>query len=407
MNRKLLIPLIMLLVFSTVAFGAEQLVSIDGREYLFDVKFIEKVPFVNAEHFKELGLTVKRADEAVILANAEVEIRFVLESNQVQVNDLALTLAERAFTQEEKTYVPLSFVLETINYQVSFDGTHITALSNPEVVYPLKTQEGYVIGEDVKSVISLAPGVTEKLFALGVGDRIKGRTTYCNYPAEVGNIPLVGTLDEPDLELMLSLEPDAVIAETHFKEEILKQLKAAGIMTIARKSPEDVSGIYSYMLDLGMLFNKNYEARALVASMKSKAARTEYILQDIPLEDRPTAYYVVGTGQWGEYTAGRDTFISRLIALAGAVNVADDVEGWSYSLERLIEHDPDYIFGNDFNLDTMLANDNYRVLSALTGKNYLVIDQDVIERAAPRALDEGLRVLVGLFHPDRVDRLGF
>jgi iron complex transport system substrate-binding protein len=206
---------------------------------------------------------------------------------------------------------------------------------------------------------------------------------------------------------MLSLEPDAVIAETHFKEEILKQLKAAGIMTIARKSPEDVSGIYSYMLDLGMLFNKNYEARALVASMKSKAARTEYILQDIPLEDRPTAYYVVGTGQWGEYTAGRDTFISRLIALAGAVNVADDVEGWSYSLERLIEHDPDYIFGNDFNLDTMLANDNYRVLSALTGKNYLVIDQDVIERAAPRALDEGLRVLVGLFHPDRVDRLGF
>jgi iron complex transport system substrate-binding protein len=194
MNRKLLIPLIMLLVFSTVAFGAEQLVSIDGREYLFDVKFIEKVPFVNAEHFKELGLTVKRADEAVILANAEVEIRFILESNQVQVNDLALTLAERAFTQEEKTYVPLSFVLETINYQVSFDGTHITALSNPEVVYPLKTQEGYVIGEDVKSVISLAPGVTEKLFALGVGDRIKGRTTYCNYPAEVGNIPLVGTL---------------------------------------------------------------------------------------------------------------------------------------------------------------------------------------------------------------------
>ena len=96
-----------------------------------------------------------------------------------------------------------------------------------------------------------------------------------------------------------------------------------------------------------------------------------------------------------------------MLSIAGATNVADDVEGWNYSLEKLIDHDPDYIIGGQFNIETMLNGDNYQALSAIQNDKYLFVNEDIFSRATPRAIDEGLKILIELFHKDKVKELNF
>lgn len=93
--------------------------------------------------------------------------------------------------------------------------------------------------------------------------------------------------------------------------------------------------------------------------------------------------------------------------MAGGKNAAADVEGWSYSLEKLIDNDPDIILGPSYNIDTMVNGENYQALSAIKNKKYYDVDQDVFERASPRSIDIGLKKLVGIFHKEKVKELDF
>ncbi|MCK5735005.1 MAG: ABC transporter substrate-binding protein, partial [Spirochaetaceae bacterium] len=79
-----------------------------------------------------------------------------------------------------------------------------------------------------ETIVSLSPGITETIFALGYGDRLLGRTSYCDYPPEAASIPSVGSLMEPDIEAITAISPDIVIASTHFPEDALDRLTAAG-----------------------------------------------------------------------------------------------------------------------------------------------------------------------------------
>ncbi|MTI67840.1 MAG: ABC transporter substrate-binding protein, partial [Firmicutes bacterium] len=311
-----------------------------------------------------------------------------------------------------KIYLPLRFILETLNYNIKWDSKNnkVIIKKQEKITYPIKVKNGneeYIIKKEPEKIVSLAPGVTEKLYALGVLDKVKGRTQYCNYPKEVKNITNIGSLYEPNLETIIDINPDIVIGETHFKEKHLNKLNSAGINTVAKSTATDIEGVYEYMIELGAIVNRNYEARALVSSLKSKATRAEYILKDIKENEKPSVYYVVGTGQSGEYTAGGNTFISSLINLAGGKNIAKDIDGWSYSIEKLVDNDPDIIFGAKYNINTMVNGENYQSLSAIRKNKYYTFDKNIIERAAPRAINQGLKELIEIFHNDKVDKLNF
>jgi len=77
-----------------------------------------------------------------------------------------------------------------------------------------------------------------------------------------------------------------------------------------------------------------------VTEMKEKI---EFVKSKVDGLEKPSVYYVLGYGEFGDYTAGRDTFISRMIGMAGGKNAADDVEGWKYNIESLLEKDPDIL----------------------------------------------------------------
>ncbi|WP_202709860.1 helical backbone metal receptor [Sporosalibacterium faouarense] len=413
MIKKLkLIPLVLLftLIFTMTASAAGIGLSVDGSVKTENLEVTEGRTLISGETLESMGFNVSSSGKVVEVKNSKVSFEFTLDTNKVKVNDINLELDTKIYTKHGEVYLPLRFILETLGYEISWDGENSRVLANKkeEIVYPITIEgaEGtYTVYDQPKTVVSLAPSVTETIFALGAGDKLQGRTQYCNYPQEAESIQVVGSMTEPSIEMVVDISPDMIIAATHYKEEVLNKFEEAGIEVIAKPSPETIEEMYEYTLKLGAIMNKNYEARALVSSMKSKVQMTNMKLSNI--KQKPSVYYVVGTGQWGEYTAGSDTFVSEMIAIAGGENAASDVTGWKYSIEKLIDKDPDVIFGGSFNIDTMTTGENYSILSAIQDKNYYTVNEDIFSRPSPRLIDEGLKLLIDILHPEISEELDF
>lgn len=268
------------------------------------------------------------------------------------------------------------------------------------VVYPvtITDSEGTQITIDAKplKVVSMAPNITELMFQLGISEKLIGRTDYCDYPAEALNIESVGTLQTPDIEKIVSLNPDVVIASTHFSEESEKQLTDLGIKVIVLYEEHDISGVYTMIETLGTIFDVQNKAEETITQMKTT---TEEATKAVDGLEAPSVYYVVGFGEYGDYTAGGDTFIGQLITLAGGKNIAQDVSGWSYTLESLLEADPDIIVIDNSMKDSFMTADNYKELTAVKNGTVYGIDKSILERQGYRNA-EGIKTLATLFHPE-------
>lgn len=274
---------------------------------------------------------------------------------------------------------------------------------------PVKQQPGYPFElvdsyqrkisfrEEPRRVIAAAPNITEILFALGKGAKLIGRTDYCNYPSQAARIPSIGSIQEPNLERIIALKPDLVIASTHFKEEIVQKLEQLGIKVAVLYGAENLAGVYSTINKVGAAVNARPEASRLIAAMKG---RISGVTSRVAGRKRPKVYYVVGFGKAGDYTAGAGTFIGELLELAGGENIARDSRGWLYSREKLVQKNPDLVICSKY-FQTRQALENtpgYRELPAVKAGRLLEIDNNLLDRQGPRIAD-GLEALARLIHP--------
>ena len=273
------------------------------------------------------------------------------------------------------------------------------AASVADTEYPFNFTDSYgnvvTLEAEPERIVSVAPNMTEMLFAFGVGDKVVGRTDYCDYPAEALNVDSVGAIDKPDLEKIISLEPDVVIATT-FTEEGITKLKAAGIPVIVLHEEGTVDGVYVMIEDMGQIINKNPEALAMITEMKTSFADVHSKVVDLP---KPTVYYVVGYGEYGDYTAGGDTFVGGLLEMAGGDNVAKDISGWNISLEKLIEADPEIIVISEWMKEDFVNAPNYCELSAVKNGKVYTMDINMLERQGYRNA-QGVLELAKIFHPE-------
>ncbi|MDT8297873.1 MAG: ABC transporter substrate-binding protein [Spirochaetaceae bacterium] len=244
------------------------------------------------------------------------------------------------------------------------------------------------------SIVSLSPGITETVFALGYGDRLIGRTSFCDYPPEAMSIPEVGSLTEPNVEIIAALDPDIVIASTHFPEEALKKLENAGLNIAVLMGQESFQGAYDGVIrPVSTLLGDSEAGEQLVSDMEATFLRAREIA--MKRTAKPKIYYVVGFGDGGDWTAGGDTFISEMIHMAGGENIAADVKGWSYSLEALVDKDPDIILVPSWALDIFPSTPIYNELRAVRNGHVFAVDENAIVRQGPR-LAEGYENLVNI-----------
>lgn len=384
-----------LTIFCLNLFGAEY--SLGNKKISLDTQTIENYTYVNSKDLAKFALTEKVEGNVLTLVNKELSMEF--SGKNVKINKQNYTLSNGLMKKDNKTYVDLSFIMEVLNYDLN--GNKISKAN--EYNFPIK-EEKYNVTKVAKKIVSLAPGVTEKLYDIGMFDSIVGRTDYCAYPVEVADIPSIGTMFSPNVEKIIELKPDLVIAETHFNEKVLNKLREAGIEVFATSSANNFDDMFRFIKKLGFITDKTYEARGLVASLKNKVDRTKFVLKDV--SNKPSVYYAVGAGK-GDYTAGRDTFIAELIRTVGATNVGDVITGWTFSLEKLIETNPKMIFGPSYSINTMTSSDAYKGLSAIKNKSYFIVDENIFNLSGPRLINDGIKVLVGKLYPNKVKALGF
>lgn len=260
------------------------------------------------------------------------------------------------------------------------------------------TGEEAIIKEESMRIVSVAPSITELIYALGKGDQLVGRSDYCDYPVEANEVPSVGSLSDPNIEKILELQPDIVFASAHFKEDIAKKLEGLGIKIEVIYNAEDFSGSYDAINRVGEMVNAKDEALELVVSLEKEI---EYIKEQVKEQEIPTVYYVVGFGKDGDYTATGDTFVAQMIEIAGGENIAKDATGWKYSLEKIIEEDPEYILiSQNYGMkEEFEQTEGYKELSAVKHNKLIEIDDDLLNRQGPR-LAQGVESLAKILHPD-------
>jgi iron complex transport system substrate-binding protein len=267
-------------------------------------------------------------------------------------------------------------------------------------VYPLSIVDSFdneaVIESEPVRIVSCAPAITEMLFELGAGEKVVGRTDYCNYPAEVSEIESVGMIDVPSIEAIVALEPDLVIASSIFTEDSYKTLTDLGITVVIFHDEYDVDGVKNMISSVGEIINRQEAAQNLIFEMTETIEGVQNSVEEL---EKPTVYYAMSFGEYGDYTAGGDTYVHQMITAAGGDNIASDLIGWSYSVEKLVEEDPDVIIVNQYMLEDFLATPPYSELSAVKNGRVYGIDADLIERQGYRNA-EGIALLADLFYPE-------
>lgn len=271
-----------------------------------------------------------------------------------------------------------------------------------ETTYPLTVTDSYdrtvTLDKEPDRVVSIAPNITEIIFALGLSQKLVGRTEYCDYPEEVKRIPSIGTLQEPNIEKIVEMKPDLVIASTHFQKESLAKMEEAGLKVAVLYGEESFEGVYDTIGKVAIMFNANSKAQSIIDDMKKKVSE---VTEKVKGKGTPSVYYVISYGQMGDFTAGKGTFISKMIEMAGGKNAADDVEGWAYSLEKLVEKNPDIMICSRY-YDTkkgIEAAGGYKDLDAVKNGKLFEIDNNLLDRQGPRLAD-GLVELARIIHPE-------
>ncbi len=242
-------------------------------------------------------------------------------------------------------------------------------------------------------VVSLAPGITETVFALGKGDLLVGRTDYCNFPLQAADVQSVGPIQQPNIEMIISLKPDVVIASTHAPKAAADLLSGAGINVKYFYTPASFEGVYDVIRQTAAEIDASGEAEEMISGIDKRYQKLAAHASSGP---GPSVYYVVGFGESGDWTAGGDTFIGAMLEAAGGSNIASDVSGWSYSLEKLVESDPDVIIIGDEQKDSFIRTPVYSELSAVKNNRVYGIDEDILSRQGPRLI-EGLEILNSIF----------
>jgi len=250
-------------------------------------------------------------------------------------------------------------------------------------------------------VVSLAPNVTEILFALGAQETLVGVDSFSDYPPAATQVARVGTDLEPSFEKIVALRPDVVVtATTANPQQAAEAIERMGVPIYVTRT-ETLADLEPTVLDLGVLVGRAQAAHALAARIREGVAGVRAATARAP---RVRTLLLV----WSDplFVVGKHTYTSDLLAAAGGANVAEDAgDGFpKYSLERVLRHQPEVmIVGSHKNDDPKQSPFAYwqrfpELPAVRTGRLHAV-DGDLIFRPGPRVV-EGARALAAILHPE-------
>lgn len=252
-------------------------------------------------------------------------------------------------------------------------------------------------------VVSLAPANTEILFAIGAGAQVVGRDEISDYPAEALALPTIGGYSGFNLEAIVALHPDLVLAGGINTPELVASLEQLGLTVYFLSNPTTLEEMYTNLETVARLTGHESETAALVESFKARVAAVDEKI--LPLSYGPTVYYELdATEPTKPFTAGPGSFVDLLIARAGGINIGAELQGqWAQiSLEQLVFANPAIIILGDAAYgetpEKVAQRPGWGTLAAIQTGQVFPIDDNLVSRPGPRLVD-GLEAMAKLLHP--------
>ena len=243
-------------------------------------------------------------------------------------------------------------------------------------------------------IISLAPNVTEIIYALGAVDQLVGRTDYCNYPEQALAITSIGTLWEPNLETILSLNADIAIASSIVDPSFIDSINKAGVTAYQFYEEESLEGTYALIMNVAIAIGRKDKGTEIVDSLKKRIDAVSAKTVTIPADQKKSTMYIISYGDWGDYAATGETYLNDVIEAAGGINAAKEGQYWSISKELLLAQDPDVILlgaysytDSAYEIANFSSLEPYSQLTASKTGNVLTINGDAAERQGVRTAD--------------------
>ncbi len=278
-------------------------------------------------------------------------------------------------------------------------------VSEPSGEIVVTDQDGreVIFTEIPQKIVSLSPSNTEVAFALGLEDRFVGVTEYCNYPPEAQEKEIVGGFSTPNIERIMELQPDLIIASTIHAEE-LPRMEELG-MTVLVIESSTLIDLYTSISLVAEVTGVTSNGEALIASIQQRIQAVEAVVGQIPTEDRVLVYYEVYSDPL--MSAGKLAFINEIISLAGGINIFNDIDE-SYpqiSAELVADRQPEVILYPDYHgtaetvIQAMVSRPGWENVPAVISGNVFAIADDSFARPGPRVV-EAVEEAAKIFYPE-------
>lgn len=262
------------------------------------------------------------------------------------------------------------------------------------------------IAPSPQRIVSLAPGITEILYALGLDREIAGVTIFCTYPEAARWKPKIGGFTNISVEKIISLNPDLVIGTADGnRKETVSQLENLGLPVYVT-NPKKLEGVLETVKAIGRIAGREKEANKLTVDLQNRVKKLSSLVYG---RNKRSVFFQVG----GEpvITVGRDTLHNQLITLAGGVNIAGREKTLypHYSVEEVVARQPEVIILSSMNYGKEDVAKVWNLwkkwpnIPAVRDNRMQIIDTDLIDRSSPRIVD-GLGEMVKIIHPEVVNK---
>jgi len=257
-----------------------------------------------------------------------------------------------------------------------------------------QTGRQVLLPENPRRVISLAPSITEIVFALGQGELLKGVTLYSDFPPEARKIYKIGSYIHPDIEKIMALNPDLCIAikEGNPKSAVDK-LETLGIPVFA-VDPTDLDTVIDATIKISKILNAKEAGKVLASKMHSRIQKIKSLTSKKSL--CPGVFFQIGVSPI--VSAGTKTFINELIELAGGRNLAQGAVIYPrYSREQVLGLAPDIIIITSMARGAVFKKvkkewESWPQIPAARNHQIFLVNSNLFDRPSPRLLD-GLELL--------------
>jgi len=299
----------------------------------------------------------------------------------------------------------LALMLSFSGCQQSETATEIAGVETKSGVttYPVTVTDNagnaVTIEKEPQKIVSLSPATTEILFALDQGDKVVGRTKYCDYPEAALAVTDIGSFNSPTLEKIIELAPDIVVASDFVSDDIKQQLEATGAKVITFNAA-NIDGVLANIVQAGEVTNANDKATEIVEKMA--ADREALIEKAKTAKTQKSVFFDIGKF----YTAGPGSTLDSMLTDLNAINIAaDGIEQWpQLSTEEIIADNPDVYISLYTKPEDVKATPGFDKINAIVNDQlvyfeYLTPESDMIQRPGPRIID-GMALIAESIYPE-------